>query len=445
MTSEPLSPTPPLQEAFHESDRARLLRWVPGLHLLQAFRLATRWQNLALAFLGVMLLAGGRYGLSLLPFASSAVSRFDEADRSGKLLLSWTGSDQKEELRLPWEQQFLNPPLPATHEVLTASRFPAARTLLTPFFDLLKPSAQLVQRRQSWASLAYGVLHLLLILLIGSLVGGAIARRVALEFCAGAEPSFRQSLASSLRGFPTAIGAPLIAFVGIGLLTLIGRIIAWTGRIPGTEGSVAAALWGAVLLLGLVSALILVGVVAAWPLMVAAHSVEQTDAFDALNRSYNYVFVRPWYAAGLWLSSLVYGLVVLTFLLALTGLTVHLAERIAGGPMSEESLAAIAFDAPEMVHPGIGAAAIDAPTTQRLGGMWYRGLAGVLTGFVYSYFWTVATLIYLLLRRSADGAELREVTRGHSGLSVGNPPLAGIAASARREAERCTTPPSESA
>ena len=40
-------------------------------------------------------------------------------------------------------------------------------------------------------------------------------------------------------------------------------------------------------------AVLLVGMLAGWPLMWATVSVEGTDAFDAISRTYSYVYQRP--------------------------------------------------------------------------------------------------------------------------------------------------------
>ena len=41
-------------------------------------------------------------------------------------------------------------------------------------------------------------------------------------------------------------------------------------------------------------AILLLGALVGWPLMWATVSVEGTDAFDALSRSYAYTYHRPW-------------------------------------------------------------------------------------------------------------------------------------------------------
>ena len=56
----------------------------------------------------------------------------------------------------------------------------------------------------------------------------------------------------------------------------------------------AALAWPFVILLGLMMAVLLLGALVGWPLMWATVSVEGTDAFDALSRSYAYTYHRPW-------------------------------------------------------------------------------------------------------------------------------------------------------
>ena len=52
-------------------------------------------------------------------------------------------------------------------------------------------------------------------------------------------------------------------------------------------------LWPLALVAGLLMTLLLLGLLFGWPLMWATISAEGTDSFDALSRSYAYVFQRP--------------------------------------------------------------------------------------------------------------------------------------------------------
>lgn len=441
-----------LEEQFYETERARLQRWLPWVHLFQAFRLATRWQNLALAMAAVLLLATGRWALSYTPF--SAYSRIGA-------VTSRTDSVVPRTL-WPWEDRFLTHPLPTVQDVsFRAAVESPLRTLgsavglgpavLSPLFDFIDPARMLFQRRTSWSDVADAWLHMLLVVSLGTLIGGAITRRVAVEFAGRGEPGLGETVRFSVREFPFTFGAPVIPLVGIGLLFLMGRVVAWLGRTPGIDETVTAALWGLLLLFSLVTALIVLGVGAAWPLMVAAHSAEGTDGFDAMNRAYNYVFVRPWYALWLVLLTMAYGGVLIVFLSGLTGVVLQLTEWIAAGPISDVGLARITAQAPEWVTLTPPSEDPSPGVTGSLGAFWYRGLGTLLTAFVYSFFWTAATLIYFLLRKSVDAYDLDRVYLPKEAPKSDEPPLSGMPAVARREAESAaeksaapeTPPPAE--
>lgn len=430
--------TPPLEEAFYESERARLQRWVPWLHLMRGFRLATRWQNLALALLGVLLLAGGRRCLSHLPFADAARTEARvrvRSDASGpRAGIHSLGARQP---AWPWERNFVTPPLPSVDQGLSLRGIRSALvtlplSLLTPITEVIGPGSVLFERRAPWTRLADAWLQLLLVLSIGALAGGAITRRVGMEFTGRGEIGFGEALHGSVKGFPVVLGAPFIAAVGIALLLLLGRVLAWIGRIPGVGEPIAALFWGGLLLLALVMAFVLLALATGWPLMVAAHSVERTDGFDALNRACNYVFVRPWYALWMLVVTLVYGAVLMLFLLAVVGLTLHLTNWMAAGPISDGGLTRIVGLAPEIVSSHLSPEG-GGGLVSRLGGFWYYGLASLLTAYLYSYFWTMATLIYFLLRRSVDATDLDRIAIPKRRRPADGPPLAGIAAVQQRE------------
>jgi len=136
-------------------------------------------------------------------------------------------------------------------------------------------------------------------------------------------------------------------------------------------------------------------------LMWATISAEGTDTFDALQRSYSYVFQRPLHYLFYVFVAAVLGwlgwLLVKTFAAAVVGLTYWAAGWACGG----ERIAAIA-DPNETLGAlgGAGAAVI---------GFWVGCVKLLAVGFYYGYFWTATTAIYFLLRRDIDATEMDEV------------------------------------
>jgi hypothetical protein len=190
----------------------------------------------------------------------------------------------------------------------------------------------------------------------------------------------------------------------------------------------AGLFWFLPLIAGLVMAVVLVGLVG-WPMMYATISAEGSDSFDALSRSYSYVYQSPWHYFWYSVVALVYGAVLVFFVGLMGSLTVYLSKW----GMSQNPLAD-AFNrepsylflwAPEsfgwrsLLLEGSAYAAPDQDTFKDWHFWNYAGaflVAGwlylvflMILGFGYSYFWTAGTLIYLLMRHHVEDTELDEV------------------------------------
>src|SRR5262249_32373096 len=91
-----------------------------------------------------------------------------------------------------------------------------------------------------------------------------------------------------------------------------------------------------VLLAGLIMAVVLVGLVG-WPLMYTTISAEGSDSFDAISRSYSYVYQAPWHYLGYTLVALVYGAVLIFFVGLIGSLMVYMGKWAVGMAPTTES------------------------------------------------------------------------------------------------------------
>ena len=196
--------------------------------------------------------------------------------------------------------------------------------------------------------------------------------------------------------------------------------------------------WWLPLAAGITMALILIGLIG-YPLMYCTLSTEGSDTFDALSRSYNYVYEAParfiWYS----LVSIVYG-AILTFVVIFIGSTmVYLSKWGVNQTPAIESLdrsteylfvyAPSSLGWRELLLSG-SPVAIDSegkplePIASKkyfdsfysynyfASGMvafWISLLFLMMLGFGYSYFWTANTMIYLLMRKHIDETDMDEV------------------------------------
>lgn len=243
--------------------------------------------------------------------------------------------------------------------------------------------------------------------LVWAIFGTAISRCVALRL-AGEEPiGLVGAVAYGSSKWPPAFNSVVFVLVGIAALSVPGALLGLAMR---TEWglSLAGAVWPLVLLGSVVLAILAVGLVAAWPLMVAAIGVERGDSFQAISTAFSYLYQRPLHYA----FYLLVGLLVAVPTLAAAGLfadaTGTLAMWATSFGMGHDRTVAVvdglAATGPLADAWGLGALRF-----------WTRGLASLLASFGWGYFWAIATAAYLVLRQDVDGTPLDEVVLDEPG------------------------------
>jgi hypothetical protein len=358
-----------MDEGPTEPREVPYLRLFPWLRLFRGVRMSLDARKLILAALGLVAWRAGAWGLE---------EAFGRAEFAPARLGTIVGPE----------------PEPAVSLADLAGRVAGpARDLAAPFAALFSPRGD--GRRWLHAALAaaWGVL-------VWGIVGGAIARVAAVEAATGERIGLGTAARFALRRWFDLVATPLSPLIGVGFFAGLCALLGLLYRIPGPAGAtVAGALAFLPLLAGLVMALILVGLALGWPLMVATVAAEGEDLFEALSRSYGYTFQRPglyaFYAAVAWAIGLV-GLVVVGVFAALV---VQLAAwgLALGGP--DDRVLALFGSDPAQVGTAPAAAH----------GFWLDVVGALARGWVFAYFWTATTLVYLLLRRDVDGADWHEV------------------------------------
>lgn len=384
-------------------------RVFPWLQLTRAFWIAVDPRKLLLSAAGLLLIVGGARVCESLPFAQ----RSDAGDAVSPVVQPWPwqesleydlwhGTDALAELqaglRDPWNtlrriggnwQIVLRPVVP----------FVAAAVVV------FRPDATLPE-------LADALLKLTWAIFVWAIFGGAIARIAAIQFARDENIGLRKALKFSISRFFGYITAPFLSMVGIGILWLLCVIGGGIGRIPVAGPLVIGILWGMQLLIGFLMAVVLVGLAAGWPLMFATIAVEGSDGFDGLSRAYNYVFERPLYYLWQLVIAMLYGSLAVFVVWMMAQLSVHLASWGVAWGMGAEQVAALTSEVPPIVSRGMAVASGQPSETNAgtaLVAWWTNGWAVVLHGFVHSFFWTTATIMYFLLRRSVDANDFDEV------------------------------------
>ncbi len=293
----------------------------------------------------------------------------------------------------------------------------------------------------------YAVVFTLLALLIWSLFGGAICRIAALHAARDEKISFKQSLKFSGRKLFSFFSAPLIP---VGLVVVIGAVVVvggLLGAIPYVGEIFAGVLWPLALLSGFIMVLVIIGTVSGWMLMFPTIAVEGSDSFDALSRSFSYVYSKPWRTAFYVLVSGLYGAVCYLFvrlfahmLLNATHVAAGLGMNADGSHMLPETVGKLdaiwsrtgLLDAGRFYgafgqYPLNGSESVGAFLIM----VWTFVVVGSVIAFTISFYFSASTMIYYLLRREVDATDIEDVY-----LEEYEEEMATVAAPPEGEAER---------
>lgn len=251
----------------------------------------------------------------------------------------------------------------------------------------------------------------ILAVVITAIAGGAISRMAACEFSLGMSVPWPQGLAFAVKRLASLLGALLgpvvIVWVVAALLALGGLLL----RVPALN-VVAGLLYGLTLLVALAAALLMGAYALAKPLLIPAVACEGADAIDAIQRGYAYVFAKP-------LRLILYGVILILeglLMLFVVGALVYAAATLAreasgaiAGEYGRATLAAAHEPAPAADPEAGWSTARAAAWFIRL---WLGALFALWAGYALCFYFTASTLLYLAIRRVADGQDMNELWLG---------------------------------
>jgi hypothetical protein len=410
-----------MPEEKGEAPEFTLRRVLPWTDIFRAFTIALDPSKLLLATAAVVLIWFGWFILSAIFQEPNEFGQWPAdaqrganpfvvmTERPGSIVTQefWLGSEVNRPVHLEPFQKFLS-----------------------PLFGLFKTTPG---HRQWW----YLLLGILWTVGVWGVFGGAITRIAAVQYARSEKIGMMEALRFAAGKFTHFASAPLIPF---GVLAVIAILMFLGGLlllIPWVGDLLAGLLWFLPLLGAVLMAIGLLGYVG-WPLMYATISAEGSDNFDALSRSYIYVFSKPlhylWYA----FVAVVFGMVVTFFVVFFMSMTVHLARWGVGLSSAvqyrkPDPVQALFVYAPTSYHwdrlllfgreqEPLSAAEFEAQRQDIINNMdavpkmcagimafWLHLLFLVMIGFAYSFFWSASTIIYFLLRKRVDDTETDEV------------------------------------
>jgi hypothetical protein len=289
----------------------------------------------------------------------------------------------------------------------------ALDALAGPVSDIVQPARLCLSGVLGWWR--HG-LAAVLAFAVWSLAGPALSRLTAIQFGREENPELRDAVQFALQRIAAVCGAPAIPVGFAALLCVVIAVLALPGWIPALGQFWLILISPVLFVLGAVVAFVALTVPILWPLMVAAVSVDDGDAFDAFSRAFSLAMSRFWSLFFLLVLCLLHAAVAVVMLTTLADATTWLAAWSADWLTGQVSVATV---------------------TRWVG--WWAGIAA--RGVMASLFWTLATIVYLFLREAVDGKPAHVIAGIDSPMTSRGPyPVVGLAATQPPGQTPSTTP-----
>jgi hypothetical protein len=266
----------------------------------------------------------------------------------------------------------------------------------------------------------YFILFAILFSIVWAIFGGAIARIAAIHVARDEKISLSQALRFSTAKFPSFVFAPIIPLLivlVVGVFVMIGGLF---GNIPWLGPILVGLFFFLALAAGFVMTLVLLGTGGGFNLMYPTIAVEGSDSFDAISRSFSYVYARPWRMLFYTLLALLYGAICYLFVRLFLAIMLTLTHHFVGAAMFVDIDKTVPIDLWNTMWPAPSAQrlpynldTLSLSGAQALGAflvaMWVYLAIGLLGAFAISFYFSANTIIYFLMRREVDATELDDV------------------------------------
>jgi hypothetical protein len=266
---------------------------------------------------------------------------------------------------------------------------------------------------------AYCVIFGIIKLCLVSIAGGAICRIAALQFARDEKPGITEAVRFSVNRFVSFFTTPLVPAA---IIILVGACIFFLGligNIPLGLGELIVGISMPVALAGgAITAAVLIGTIAGFNLMFPAVAYDGSDGLEAVSRSFNYVYVRPWRLGFYTAAAGVYGAICYVFvrlfaflLLWSTYRWLRLGSWLDSARGLTDKVMAI------WPEPSFSQLAAYSAAT----GKWSESVAaflvylfvlvivGLVVSFIISFYFSANTVIYALMRNRVDNTPLEEI------------------------------------
>lgn len=297
----------------------------------------------------------------------------------------------------------------------------------TLFFSNLCPYEMLLQVFKSMMVFSVGKLIVSLcliidLLIIWSVVGGAITRLSSIEYAKDDSLRLVEALKFALRKFWSYFWSPIVPAIGVIFFALCNVLVGFIGKL-GVFGNMFVAFGFPLTLLSsfMVAFIGIIGVVGLC-LMFPTISAEGSDAFDAMSRAYSYVLSKPRKFIAYFFTSTCYGIFCIVLVGAVACFVINITFDTVGigmGQKFKDITEAIKITPDYCSIVGVTACDFKAGLSSL--DHWSDKFAAVsillsllvvkilVFSFGCAYVGSAKTIVYFLMRKEVDETEITDV------------------------------------
>ncbi len=247
-----------------------------------------------------------------------------------------------------------------------------------------------------------------------SICGGAICRIAALQFARGEKPGLTEALRFSTKKFMSFFTAPLAPIGIIIFISLFIYLLGLIGNIPRVGELIMGIFIFLALVAGALISVILIGTIAGFNLMFPAVACDGSDCFDAISRSFSYVYAKPWLMGFYTTIAAVYGAICYVFIRFFVFLMLLSTYRLLQfGILGDNNKLTAIWAKPSFGNLFDLSSFTSTNWAQSIAvfliNLCLLAIIGLIVSFIMSFYFSANTIIYTLLRNRVDNTALDDI------------------------------------
>lgn len=249
----------------------------------------------------------------------------------------------------------------------------------------------------------------LLMIFIWSYLGGIISRIAAVNITKDEGLDLKKAISFANQKYVSLFSPFILSILGFLFFLVCNLLGGVVGQIPYVGELLVALLLPLAIISGFIMVFILIGFVFGRMFFIPTIAVESSDAFDAVSRSFQYLYAEPWRYIWYMLVSIIYGIITTAFVWAFGGLMIIASLATIRLGMGSKMMDICPMAGLGDCCPMTASAEITSKIAAFIMMVWLVLVVGMLLAYIVSYCWSTCTMVYLLMRKKVDDIEMTEL------------------------------------